>query len=71
MRRLFPSQRRHNRRSSMVPGQIFRVPDVSWGRVRRSFRLVPGGGVEPPRPEGRRILSPRMRKCKFRVSNIF
>jgi hypothetical protein len=21
------------------------------------FRLVPGGGVEPPRPEGRRILS--------------
>jgi hypothetical protein len=22
------------------------------------FRLVPGGGVEPPRPEGRRILSP-------------
>jgi hypothetical protein len=20
--------------------------------------LVPGGGVEPPRPEGRRILSP-------------
>ena len=42
----------------MIPGQIFRVPDVSWGRVRRSFRLVPGGGVEPPRPEGRRILSP-------------
>jgi hypothetical protein len=30
---------------------------------RRSFKqmriiLVPGGGVEPPRPEGRRILSP-------------
>ena len=22
------------------------------------FVLVPGGGVEPPRPEGRRILSP-------------
>jgi hypothetical protein len=22
------------------------------------FGLVPGGGVEPPRPEGRRILSP-------------
>jgi hypothetical protein len=22
------------------------------------FALVPGGGVEPPRPEGRRILSP-------------
>ena len=22
------------------------------------LRLVPGGGVEPPRPEGRRILSP-------------
>ena len=29
-------------------------------RVRRRFAhlLVPGGGVEPPRPEGRRILSP-------------
>ncbi len=25
---------------------------------RRYLRLVPGGGVEPPRPEGRRILSP-------------
>jgi hypothetical protein len=22
------------------------------------FSVVPGGGVEPPRPEGRRILSP-------------
>jgi hypothetical protein len=24
----------------------------------RELHLVPGGGVEPPRPEGRRILSP-------------
>jgi hypothetical protein len=27
-------------------------------RKRARFALVPGGGVEPPRPEGRRILSP-------------
>jgi hypothetical protein len=29
------------------------------GNRRNSFTImVPGGGVEPPRPEGRRILSP-------------
>jgi hypothetical protein len=29
-----------------------KLPDFDW------FVVVPGGGVEPPRPEGRRILSP-------------
>jgi hypothetical protein len=27
-------------------------------RKNGTLQLVPGGGVEPPRPEGRRILSP-------------
>ena len=27
-------------------------------RPTRALWMVPGGGVEPPRPEGRRILSP-------------
>jgi hypothetical protein len=32
---------------------------MSGTRVRRGFEgLVPGGGVEPPRAEARRILSP-------------
>jgi hypothetical protein len=30
---------------------------MCWSpRPKRLLRLVPGGGVEPPRPEGRRIL---------------
>jgi hypothetical protein len=34
--------------------------------------LVPGGGVEPPRPEGRRILSPlRLPVPPSRLGKVF
>jgi hypothetical protein len=38
--------------------------------------LVPGGGVEPPRPEGRRILSPLRlpvppSRLRWRLSEIY
>jgi hypothetical protein len=34
------------------------MPDEGSNHAGQRFVLVPGGGVEPPRPEGRRILSP-------------
>jgi hypothetical protein len=56
----FDIQTVHNSRTVV----ILRIPE--WDRLilgrackfESSFLLVPGGGVEPPRPEGRRILSP-------------
>ena len=42
------------------------------GHGNREQSLVPGGGVEPPRPEGRRILSsPRTRNQRFSVICLF
>jgi hypothetical protein len=32
---------------------------------RKGDSMVPGGGVEPPRPEGRRILSPRVSQYSY------
>jgi hypothetical protein len=37
---------------------IFGISNAREPASDAAFRLVPGGGVEPPRPEGRRILSP-------------
>ncbi len=46
----------------MLPGSVLNLHPLGcfsvrdWGGHRHPI-LVPGGGVEPPRPEGRRILS--------------
>jgi hypothetical protein len=52
--------------SQRIPDQqyAFRLHACTLRRLRSEhilhnlFRIMPGGGVEPPRPDGRRILSP-------------
>jgi hypothetical protein len=40
------------------PSEVGMNPGFGTGSKPIRLTLVPGGGVEPPRPEGRRILSP-------------
>ena len=63
IRELFCLMLRTVTRKSWLRGRLFRRKARYFMRSasRLSYRLlglVPGGGVEPPRPEGRRILSP-------------
>jgi hypothetical protein len=49
---------------------IGRVEPLSAARA-SGERLVPGGGVEPPRPEGRRILSVTLDFRKSKRISVF
>src|SRR5438045_6610982 len=55
----------HSRRAEYAPSRLIKSigmprPQTTWSGVEQSDRnvkMVPGGGIEPPRAEARRILS--------------